>query len=47
MLDHINGKLLPVMRDANVTLRWLVLHRTSQIKRVRDNVVPATSPEEV
>ena len=47
VLDHVNSKLLPVLRDSNVTLRWLVLHRTSQIKKIRDTVAPATSSEDV
>eukprot|EP00667_Euglena_gracilis_P000875 EG_transcript_875 len=47
VLDHVNSKLLPLMRDANVTLRWLTLHRTAQTRKIKDTVIRATAEEEV
>ena len=37
-LDHIN-KLLSILRDANVTLRWIMLHAKSQKKKIADVIL--------
>jgi WASH complex subunit strumpellin len=53
VLDHIN-KLLSCLRNCNVTLRWLILHRTSSFegpnanKKLKKDIVQSmTNPEEV
>ena len=44
VLDNIN-KLLNCLRHCNVTLRWLILHRTSDNKKLQDVVLQGTNPE--
>jgi WASH complex subunit strumpellin len=49
ILDNIN-KLLSCLRNCNVCLRWLILHRKSEQKKIRDIVVDpkiGADPEEV
>ncbi|KAL0488232.1 WASH complex subunit strumpellin [Acrasis kona] len=55
VLDRIN-KLLSCLRNCNVTIRWLILHRTSSFdlnpaynnkKYRKDHVSASTDPEEV
>ncbi|KAF0972785.1 hypothetical protein FDP41_009034 [Naegleria fowleri] len=46
VLDNIN-KLVACLRDCNVTLRWLLLHRTSQNKKVNELISSMTNPEEI
>ncbi|KAL9649133.1 hypothetical protein ABK040_004155 [Willaertia magna] len=48
ILDNIN-KLVSCLRDCNVTLRWLLLHRTtnSPIKKIKELILENTNQEEI
>jgi len=46
LLDNTNI-LLNCMRGANTTIRWLMLHRTTEVKKLRDLVVQEISENEI
>lgn len=46
VLDNIS-KLMDCLRACNVTLRWLLLHRASTNKKLRDIVISMTDPEQI
>ncbi len=45
-MDNIN-KLLNVLRDCNTTIRWLMLHRTSRLEKIRKVVQATTTPDDL
>eukprot|EP01012_Entosiphon_sulcatum_P036838 TRINITY_DN4706_c0_g1_i1.p1 TRINITY_DN4706_c0_g1~~TRINITY_DN4706_c0_g1_i1.p1 ORF type:complete len:1149 (-),score=298.23 TRINITY_DN4706_c0_g1_i1:138-3584(-) len=47
VLDNINSKLLTVMRECNASLRWLILHRTTTNKKVREVIGTGASGEDI
>lgn len=46
LLDHTNT-LLNYMRNANTTVRWLLLHRTTEVKKLRDIVAQGITENEI
>ena len=46
VLENIS-KLLNLLRECNTTIRWLMLHRNSRNKKIRDEVISATTSEDI
>jgi len=46
VLDKINN-LIQVIREANVTIRWLILHRNTVYKKAADLILPSFSKEQI
>ena len=46
LLDHTNT-LLNYMRNANTTVRWLLLHRTTEVKKLREIVAQGITENEI
>eukprot|EP00698_Gefionella_okellyi_P008153 TRINITY_DN2008_c0_g1_i2.p1 TRINITY_DN2008_c0_g1~~TRINITY_DN2008_c0_g1_i2.p1 ORF type:complete len:1001 (+),score=260.72 TRINITY_DN2008_c0_g1_i2:451-3453(+) len=46
VLDHVN-RLLNVLREANVTLRWVLLHTTVKNIKIRQVVLPGLDAESI
>ena len=42
-----NHKLMKSAREFNVTIRWLILHTTSQAKKIRDIIVKDFKPQDL
>jgi len=46
VLDKIN-QLIQVLREANFTLRWLILHRNTAYKKAADMILPLFNKEDI
>eukprot|EP01064_Diplonema_japonicum_P020497 TRINITY_DN2999_c3_g1_i1.p1 TRINITY_DN2999_c3_g1~~TRINITY_DN2999_c3_g1_i1.p1 ORF type:complete len:1160 (+),score=247.44 TRINITY_DN2999_c3_g1_i1:53-3532(+) len=47
VLDEIHSKLLPCVRNCNVTLRWFMLHETTQDKKLKALVTQGVTLEDI